>query len=184
MLRELDRAPEDDLRAVYMELRRIARGLLNREPYAHTLESCELVHLAWARLLDGELRSKADDDPRQVLALAIMNMRRVLIDHARRRRAAKRPTSQIRISFEDAPLQARTDPDTFLEVDRLLEELGEGPPRVRNGARKAEVARYALYGGLTEAEISAVLDMPKSTVGNDMRFTRAWLTKRLEEHLA
>jgi len=171
----------DELEAVYRELRVIARGLLAREPYQHTLESCELVHLAWARLLDGELREKADEDPRTVIALAVMNMRRVLVDHARRRRAAKRPTSQVRVSFEDAPQQARRDPDTFLEVDRLLSELEAGPDRVRNGARKAEVARYALYGGLTEAEIAAVLEMPKSTVGNDVRFARAWLTRRLEQ---
>jgi RNA polymerase sigma factor (TIGR02999 family) len=169
----------DELTAVYRELRVIARGLLNREPYAHTLESCELVNLAWARILDTELRARSEEDPRKVIALAVMNMRRVLVDHARKRRAAKRPTSAIRISFEDAPLQAKRDPDTFLEVDRLLDELAAGPDRVRNGERKAEVARYALYGGLTEAEIAAALDLPKSTVGNDLRFARAWLTTRL-----
>ncbi len=170
-----------ELEDVYRELRVVARRLLNREHYAHTLESCELVNLAWARLLDGDLRHLADGAPRDVLALAITNMRRELIDHARRRRAAKRPTSAIRVSFDDAPLQARRDPDTFLEIDRLLTELSEGPDRVRNGPRKAEVARYALYGGLTEAEIAKALEIPKSTVGNDVRFARAWLTRRLEE---
>ena len=172
---------QDELNQVYRELRVIARGLLNKEPYAHTLESCELVNLAWARILDTELRERSETDPRKVIALAVMNMRRVLIDHARRRRAAKRPTSAIRISFDDAPLQVSRDPDTFLEIDRLLEELAAGPDRVRNGPRKAEVAQYALFGGLTEAEIGAALDIPKSTVGNDLRFVRAWLTARLSE---
>lgn len=169
-----------ELNDVYRELRTIARGLLNREPYQHTLESCELVNLAWARILGTDLRARSEEDPRQVLALAVMNMRRVLVDHARRRRATKRPTGHVRISFEDAPLQVRDDPETFLAVDRLLEELATGPERVRNGPRKAEVARYALYGGLTEAEIGAALDLPKSTVGNDLRFARAWLSTRLE----
>lgn len=174
----------DELNDVYRELRVIARGLLNREPYQHTLESCELVNLAWARILDTELRERSEQDPRKVIALAVMNMRRVLVDHARRRRAAKRPTSGIRITLEDAPLQIRRDPITFLEIDRLLEELSKGPDRIRNGARKAEVAHYSLYGGLTEAEISAALEIPKSTVGNDLRFVRAWLQNRLEESVA
>ncbi len=175
---------QDELGQVYRELRVIARRLLNREPYQHTLESCELVHLAWARILGTELRERAEADPREVIALAVMNMRRVLVDHARRRRAAKRPTSAIRVCLDDAPQQVRRDPDTFLEVDRLLDELAAGPPRVRNGARKARVAHYALYGGLTEAEIGAALDMPKSTVGNDLRFVRAWLASRLQEQPA
>ena len=85
------RAREDELTMVYAELRRIARRMLAREPYQHTLESCELVHLAWARVLNGQLAELADDSPSEVVALAVKNMRRVLLDHARRRRAKKRP---------------------------------------------------------------------------------------------
>jgi len=170
-----------ELEAVYAELRRVARRLLRREPYDHTLESCELVNQAYARLLDGDLRDTTLADPNQIIALAITNMRRELIDHARRRRAAKRPDAKIRISFEDAPLMSHSNPDTFLEVDMLLDELGAGGGRVRNGERKALVARYALYGGLSESEIATALDMPKSSVGNDVRFVKAWLTARLEK---
>lgn len=175
------RAREDELTLVYAELRRIARRMLAREPYQHTLESCELVHLAWARVLNGQLASLADDRPSEVVALAVKNMRRVLLDHARRRRAQKRPTSGVRVSFDNALLQSQKDPDTLLEIDRLLKELQAGPDRIRNAERKAEVARYALYGGLTEAEISEALSIPKSTVGNDVRFARAWLMNRLQE---
>ena len=65
---------------------------------------------------------------------------------------------------------------------QLLEQLAEGKmSRIRHAARRAEVARYALYGGLTEAEISIMLDIPKSTIGRDIRFVRAWLMTRLEE---
>ena len=56
-------ARNDELTLVYAELRRIARRMLAREPYQHTLESCELVHLAWARVLNGQLASLADDRP-------------------------------------------------------------------------------------------------------------------------
>jgi len=169
------------LDAVYRELRTVARSLLAREPYAHTLESCELVHLAWARLLGGNLRMLAEDSPGQVIALAVTNMRRELVDHARRRRAAKRPDAKIRVDFDDAPLFCERDPDTFLEVDRLLSSLATGSNRVRNGERRATCARYALYGGLSEAEISQALDLPKSTVGSDVRFVKAWLSARLGE---
>ena len=170
-----------ELDTVYRELRTVARSLLKREPYAHTLESCELVHLAWARLLKGDLRQLAENEPQEVIALAITNMRRELVDHARRRRATKRPDAKIRIQFDDAPLFVREDPDTFLAVDRLLDQLEQGDERLRNGERRAACARYALYGGLSESEIAEALDVPKSTVGNDVRFVKAWLTARLGE---
>ena len=76
-------ATHDDLREIYSELRTVARALLRREPYAHTLESCELVNQAWARILHGDLRDAAETDPKSVLALAVTNMRRELVDHAR-----------------------------------------------------------------------------------------------------
>jgi RNA polymerase sigma factor (TIGR02999 family) len=169
-----------DLQRVYGELRTVARSLLRREPYDHTLESCELVNQAWARLLNGDLRDLAESDPRQVVALAVTNMRRELVDHARRRRAAKRPDARVRVTFEDAPLMSHDDPETLLAVDMLLDRLEQGVERVRNGQRKATCTRYALYGGLSESEIATVMDLPKSTVGNDVRFTRAWLSRQLE----
>ena len=173
--------PSPDLDAVYRELRVVARGLLRREPYDHTLESCELVHLAWARLLNGDLRALAEDEPGEVIALAVTNMRRELVDHARRRRAAKRPDAKIRVDFDDAPLFCRENPSTFLAVDGLLDRLAAGEGRVRNGERRATCARYALYGGLSESEISEALGLPKSTVGSDVRFVKAWLAARLAD---
>jgi len=171
-----------ELRQVYNELRGTARRLLRREPYDHTLESCELVNLAWARLLAGELRDLTLADPDSAVKLAVTHMRRVLLDHARRRRSKKRPDARVRIRFDDAPVFSHEHPDTFLEVDRLLEEMAAGGPdgRIRNGPRRARVARFALYGGLTESEISTLIGVPKSTVGNDVRFARAWLTDRLD----
>lgn len=174
-------ASHDDLRAVYGELRTVARALLRREPYAHTLESCELVHQAWARVLNGDLRMLAEQEPRRVLALAVTNMRRELVDHARRRKASKRPGARARVELADAPELSDTQPELLLAIDRLLDELEADGGRVRNGARKAAAARYALYGGLSEAEIADLMDLPKSTIGADVRFARAWLMHRLQE---
>lgn len=174
-------ATHQELCTIYGELRTVARALLRREPYAHTLESCELVHQAWARLLAGDLRQVAVDEPQRVIALAVTNMRRELVDHARRRKAAKRPTGRTRVELSAAPELSHQQPELLLAVDRLLDELAAGPDRVRNGARKAEAARYALYGGLSEAEISEVMGVPKSTVGSDVRFARAWIGARLDE---
>ncbi|MBX2800254.1 MAG: hypothetical protein KTR31_21420 [Myxococcales bacterium] len=173
-------ATHHELRTIYAELRTVARALLRREPYAHTLESCELVHQAWARLLAGDLRHLAVDQPERVVALAVTNMRRELVDHARRRKAAKRPNARTRLQLTDAPELSHEQPEVFLEVDRLLDELEKGPARVRNGARKAAAARFALYGGLSENEISELMGVPKSTVGSDVRFARAWLGARLD----
>jgi RNA polymerase sigma factor (TIGR02999 family) len=171
-----------DLQAVYRELRVVARALLAREPYAHTLESCELVHQAWARVLNGDLRALAEQDPRNVIALAVTNMRRELVDHARRRRAAKRPGAKARVELSDAPLMCEQEPETLLAVDALLTELERSDgARIRHPERKAACARYALYGGLSESEIAEILDLPKSTVGAEVRFARAWIGARLEE---
>ncbi len=169
------------LHVLYGELRQVARAMLRREPYDHTLESCELVNQAWMRILNGGLADLAREEPTDVIALAVTNMRRELVDHARRRKAAKRPTSARRVDLDDVPRLSHEQPELFLEVDRLLKELAQGPERVRHGARKAEAARYALYGGLSEAEIAALTGVPKSTVGADVRFARAWLGARLED---
>lgn len=171
-----DRA--DQLRQIYGELRTVARSLLRREPYAHTLESCELVHQAWARLLNSELRETAETDPKQVIALAVTNMRRELCDHARRRRASKRPNGRVRVELHDAPDLSHEHPETLLAIDQLLEDL-ESAKNVRNPERKVQCARYALYGGLSESEIAEVLNVPKSTVGAEVRFVRTWLSARL-----
>ncbi len=172
----------DALQSVYDDLRKTARRLLRNEPYDHTLESCELVHRAWERLLVGSREQDTRVDPRSVIALAVTHMRRELIDHARRRKSKKRPDALVRVDLDDAPLFVKAAPDTFLEVDRLLGHLADGADgRIRHAARRAEVARYALYGGMTEGEISTLLDVPKSTVGRDVRFVRAWLTSKLQE---
>ena len=174
-------APADapDLAEVYGELRKTARRMLRKEPYLHTLESCELVHQAWARLLNGDLARLATDSPKDVLALAVLNMRRELVDHARKRRAAKRPDPTGRVDLNDASLMAEHNPDALIEIDRLLHALGSGQARVRAGARKAEVARYAFYAGLSGGEIATLLDLPKSTVTADIRFVWAWLSAKL-----
>ena len=173
-------ATHDDLRGIYSELRTVARAMLRREPYAHTLESCELVNQAWARILHGDLRGAAETDPKSVLALAVTNMRRELVDHARRRKAAKRPTGKARVELTDGLELSHEQPELLLAIDQLLDQLEAGGERVRNADRKAQAARYALYGGLSEAEIAEVMDLPKSTIGSDVRFARAWLTARLE----
>ena len=181
----MSRPPPDpateELARVYQELRVTARRMLRKEPYAHTLESMELVHQAWERLLGGDLRALTEQEPKKVLALAVLNMRRELIDHARRRKASKRPDPAGRVNLEDASLMLAEDPDTLLAIDGLLTALENGEARVREGARKAEVCRYAFYGGMSESEISELLDMPKSTVNADIRFVKAWLATRLAE---
>lgn len=171
----------EELARVYQELRRTARQLLRRERYPHTLESVDLVHQAWERLLGGDLRALAEEEPRKVLALAVLNMRRELVDHARKRRAAKRPDPRGRVDLDDASLLLTESPDTLLAVDALLTRLERGEARVREGARKATVSRYAFYGGLSESEIAAALELPKSTVNADLTFVKAWLATRLAD---
>ncbi len=143
----------EELRAIYEELRRTARRMLNREPYAHTLESMELVHQAWARLLSGDMRALTEQEPRQVLALAVLNMRRELVDHARRRRATKRPDPTARVDLADVSLLSETDPHTFLEIDRLIDSLERGAAHAvwRSDWRPARGVAGRAFAGLSES---------------------------------
>ena len=91
------------------------------------------------------------------------------------------PASKARVELSDAADLSHEHPETLLAIDQLLEELERGPEHVKNAERKALCARYALYGGLSESEIAEALDLPKSTVGADVRFARAWLLSKLSQ---
>lgn len=163
-------APTELLELVYEELRSLAAGVFSRERAGHTLQPTALVHEAWLRI-SPELERV--EDRVHFFALASTVMRRVLIDHERRRRRIKRGGSWARITLDDHLGALSTAGIDLIELDDLLERLSE------LHARHARVVELRVFGGLTIAETSEVLGVSDSTVENDWFVARAWLRTKL-----
>lgn len=156
---------------VYDLLRQQASQYLRAEREGHTLQTRDLVHEAYLRLIDAERvdwRSRA-----HFLGIAAITMRRILIDHARRRGYAKRGGGADRVSLDDTPeLAARRVPE-IVAVDEALAELAALDPQL------AKLVELRYFGGLTAGETAQVLGMSAATVGRRWRVAKAWLYERL-----
>lgn len=154
---------------VYEELRRLARLQMRNERPGHTLQPTALAHEAYARLVDLELDWQ---DRAHFLSMAARLMRRVLVDHARVRNAAKRGGGAFRVTLDEA--LGATEPDLdLLVLDEALSRLHD------RDERPAQVVELHYFGGLTYTEIAEVLAISEATVDRDMRFARAWLHRSL-----
>ena len=155
---------------IYDELRRLARAYLRQERIDHTLQPTALVHEAYIRLaaqhnLDWENRV-------QVMALAASMMRRVLLDHAEARKAAKRPGSAVRIQLSEADSQSAGEVD-FLDLNAALDDLA------RLDERQARVVEMRFFGGMSIPEIAGAARISTATVERELRTSRLWLMHRL-----
>lgn len=154
---------------VYAELKVLAERALRGERDGHTLQTTALVNEACLRLL-GQ-RNVDPANRAQFAALAAQAMRRVLVDHARRRHAAKRPTSDQRVAIDEIDLaDAETD---LLGLDGALDRLAEISPR------QARVVDLKFFAGMELEQIADVLDIARPTVVRDWRMARAWLQREL-----
>jgi RNA polymerase sigma factor (TIGR02999 family) len=105
-------------------------------------------------------------------------MKRVLIDHARRRAAIKRGRDWKKVALDDVMFHLSEQPDFLLELDALVQEI-PFVDSINDGARKKQVAEIRIFGQLTIDEIAAVLGISRSTVMRDWKFVKAWLVKQL-----
>ena len=156
---------------LYAELRHIAAALMARERRAATLQPTALVHEAYLRLLGNgnvEWQSRA-----HFLGAAAQAMRRILIEHARKRLRLKRGGERDRVTLTDGQLQYDANPEQLLELERALIKLES---RDREMARVVEL-RY--FGGLTVEETAAVLGSSVRTVHRQWAGARAWLHREL-----
>jgi RNA polymerase sigma factor (TIGR02999 family) len=166
-----DPAAEGELLSlVYGELKRRAAGYMRRERPDHTLQPTALVHEAWLRLRDQECDWK---NRSQFFGVAAQQMRRILVDHARRRNSQKRAAIEDRVSFENALITARERPHELLAIDDALRRLADQFPR------QERTVELKFFGGYTEQEIAALLDHSVETVKRDMRFAKTWLSRDL-----
>jgi RNA polymerase sigma factor (TIGR02999 family) len=159
---------------VYDELRRLARGYLARERRDHTLQPTALVHEAYLRLVD---QSRVNWQGRSHFrAVGARMMRRILIDHARRRGGLKRGGDLQRVRLGDSLLR---QPDPDVDLPELL-SLNDALDRLAGlDERQARVVELRFFGGLNTAEIAESLGVSERTVEGDWKHGRAWLKREL-----
>lgn len=170
-LGEGERDLADALPRVYNELREVAGIYLRRERSNHTLQPTALVHEAYLRLRDQ--RNVDWNNRAQFLGVAARMMRRILVDHATARRAAKRGSDPERVSL-DAALEIFQEQDlSTLAVHKALQELEALDPR------QAQVVEMRFFGGMTVAEIGEVLDVSPITVKREWALAKLWLEREM-----
>ena len=165
-------AAEQLLPLVYDELRRLAARRLAGEGPGHTLQPTALVHEAYLKLVGA--------DPRQpwngrvhFFAAAAEAMRRILIDHARRKHRARRGGGKNRVELSDMDdiemVTERAQADELLALDEALTQLAAADPR------RAELVRLRYFAGLTLEQAAELLGISRATADRHWAFARAWL---------
>ena len=156
------------------ELRRLAASYLRRERPGHTLQPTALVNEAFVRLV-GQNARQTWESRCHFVAIAAQHMRQILVDYARRRRAAKRGSGITMISLDDARAASNPRSIDLLALDEALRKLAEVDPR------KARAMEMKFFGGLEMAEIADVLGISVKTVEKDVRLGAAWLRSALTD---
>jgi len=178
LLQELKRGNQDALNQlvplVYGELRRLAARYLGAERPGHTLQPTALVHEAYLRLV-GQDRAEWKDRA-QFMRVAAELMRRILVDYARARAAAKRGGNAVRMEIEGYDLEIGGPQfEEILAVDEALGRLAE------LDRRQSQVVELRYFAGLTEDETAEALGIAPRTVRREWRAAAAWLHSELSE---
>src|SRR6266576_6818978 len=158
---------------VYSELRRLATNYLRRERQNHTLQPTALVNEAYLKLVDQ--RKPRWQNRAQFYGVAAQLMRRILVDHARQNKAAKRGGSdQERLSITSAGQLGEKPDIDLLALHEALEELKTFDPQ------QEQIVELKFFGGLSIDETAEVLGLGHATVERDWKMARAWLRRKLD----
>ncbi len=158
---------------LYDELNRLARRYLRRERPDHTLQATALVHEAYLRLVDQthlQWQSRA-----HFLSLAADAMRRILVDHARAHRAAKRGGDYFKLSLDEALHWPEARAVGLVALDDALRSLAAFDPQ------KSRIVELRFFGGLTVEETAHVLGLSKPTVERGWHIAKMWLHRELQK---
>lgn len=167
------KAPEELLPLVYGELRKLAHSYLQNERSDHTLQATALVHEAYIRLVDWETVSW--QNRAHFFAVAAQIMRRILVDHAREKHAAKRDFGQ-KLSLDEAvslPNRKSREID-LIALDEALEKLENFDKT------QSKIVELRFFGGLTIEETAHALDISPSTVKREWTIARTWLFREIK----
>lgn len=172
-----ERAVDLIIDALYDELHGIARRHLAREGTGHTIQTTGLVHEAYLGLVDQA--GATWQDRVHFLAVASRVMRHILVDHARRRSAAKRGGDRLRVGLTRAGSEAVGESGVemvdLVDLDRALSKLEHHDPRM------AKVVECRFFGGMNDEEIAGALDVSSRTVRRTWTRARLHLYRSLDE---
>jgi RNA polymerase sigma factor (TIGR02999 family) len=169
-LRRGSRADRELLPLVYAELRRIAAHKMSSEAAGHTLQPTALVHEAWLRLVGSNQQGWSNRA--HFVGAAAEAMRRILVDHARRKQSQKRGGGTEREEFHESALMLAAPPDELIAVHEALDKLTvEDSPA-------AELVKLRYFVGMTMEEAASALGLSKRTAENLWTYARAWLSRR------
>jgi RNA polymerase sigma factor (TIGR02999 family) len=169
-----DKAALDKLvPVVYQELRRLAAYYMRRERPGHTLQTSALVNEAYMRLVDySQMRWQSRA---HFFAVAAQAMRRILVEHARKRHFAKRGGGAVKVSFDEAAIVSQEQAADLVALDDALTSLEA------MDERKARIVELRYIGGLNIEETAEVLDISPATVQREWRAAKAWLYREIKE---
>lgn len=156
---------------IYEELRAIAARALHRERREHTLGATALVHEAWLRLIDQRVAQWRHRG--HFFGVAAEMMRRILIDHARARLAAKRGGAFERVALDDILDENAARGVDLLELDEALTKLAA------LDAQQSRIVEMRYFAGLTTEEVAELLGLSPATVKRDWATARAWLAREI-----
>jgi RNA polymerase sigma factor (TIGR02999 family) len=169
------KAAEQLLSLVYEELRRLAAGQLANEAHSHTLQPTALVHEAWLRLVGD--RDRTFQNRTHFFRAAAEAMRHILIDRARRRQTQRHGGEYVRIELDgiEPDLALPDSSENFLALNEALDKYSKEFPV------QAELVKLKYFAGMTNEEVSEVLNVSVSTAKNYWNFSRAWLLNEIEK---
>lgn len=159
---------------VFEDLRQIASRLFQRESDGHTLQPTALVNEAYLRLVDQ--RQIHWQNREQFLAVAALLMRRILVDYAKGRNAAKRGSGAVKVSLDETIALSEMRDLDFEALDQALSRLAEIDPR------QSRIVEMRFFTGLTNEEVADVLKISVTTVKREWRVARLWLYRELTRH--
>jgi RNA polymerase sigma-70 factor, ECF subfamily len=158
---------------VYQELYRLAKAYMRRQRAGHTLQTSALINETYLRLVDH--KNMRWQNRAHFFAVASQAMRRILVDHARRRGYAKRGGGAVRVSLDEAATVALERCEEFVALDEALHELA------KFDERKSRIVELRYFGGLSVEETANVLKVSPVTVMREWRAAKLWLLKTLSK---
>jgi RNA polymerase sigma factor (TIGR02999 family) len=167
---------EELLPLVYAELRRLAAHKMAGEASGHTLQATALVHEAWLRLAAADQRN--GQNRAHFFAAAAEAMRRILVDHARRKRSLKRGGGQEAQELDEGAIMLAAPADELLAIHEALDTLAA------QDAQAAELVKLRYFVGMTMEEAASALGMAKRTAESLWTYARAWLRREIRREMS
>jgi len=172
-LKEGDKSKQDEIiKILYSELRSFAGNTLRSENQTITFQATELVNEAYIRMFDSEQLDW--NDRSHFMSAAIIVMRRILVDHARKKHSQKRIPKSEMASLDDVFVSTENLGSDIERLDDALSDLA------KLDERQAKIVEYRFFGGLTEHETAKLMDISLSTVNREWKAAKIWLKHQIK----